>query len=238
MKFAIIVPAFNEERSIANVVNEINNVLLSNHYQADIIVVNDCSIDSTATLISNLNCISLNLPINLGIGGAVQTGFLFAFEHGYDFAIQMDGDGQHPADELPKLINAALDNKFDVVIGSRFISKQGFQSSAMRRFGINYFKRLNRMLVGADILDSTSGFRLINRKSLEIVCEYYPDEYPEPESIIMYSLANLRIGEVAVEMKERTNGVSSIGNVASVYYMFKVSLAILFTFVRIKFKSK
>ena len=238
MKFAIIVPAFNEERSIANVVNEINNVLLSNHYQADIIVVNDCSIDSTATLISNLNCISLNLPINLGIGGAVQTGFLFAFEHGYDFAIQMDGDGQHPADELPKLINAALDNKFDVVIGSRFISKQGFQSSAMRRFGINYFKRLNRMLVGVDILDSTSGFRLINRKALEIVCEYYPDEYPEPESIIMYSLANLRIGEVAVEMKERTNGVSSIGNVASVYYMFKVSLAILFTFVRIKFKSK
>ncbi len=238
MKFAIIVPAFNEERSIANVVNEINNVLLSNHYQADIIVVNDCSIDSTATLISNLNCISLNLPINLGIGGAVQTGFLFAFEHGYDFAIQMDGDGQHPAEELPKLINAALDNKFDVVIGSRFISKQGFQSSAMRRFGINYFKRLNRILVGVDILDSTSGFRLINRKALEIVCEYYPDEYPEPESIIMYSLANLRIGEVAVEMKERTNGVSSIGNVASVYYMFKVSLAILFTFVRIKFKSK
>ncbi len=238
MKFAIIVPAFNEERSIANVVNEINNVLLSNHYQADIIVVNDCSIDSTATLISNLNCISLNLPINLGIGGAVQTGFLFAFEHGYDFAIQMDGDGQHPAEELPKLINAALDNKFDVVIGSRSISKQGFQSSAMRRFGINYFKRLNRILVGVDILDSTSGFRLINRKALEIVCEYYPDEYPEPESIIMYSLANLRIGEVAVEMKERTNGVSSIGNVASVYYMFKVSLAILFTFVRIKFKSK
>ena len=238
MKFAIIVPAFNEECSISNVVNEINNVLLSNHYQADIIVVNDCSIDSTATLISNLNCISLNLPINLGIGGAVQTGFLFAFEHGYDFAIQMDGDGQHPADELPKLINAALDNKFDVVIGSRFISKQGFQSSAMRRFGINYFKRLNRILVGVDILDRTSGFRLINRKALEIVCEYYPDEYPEPESIIMYSLANLRIGEVAVEMKERTNGVSSIGNVASVYYMFKVSLAILFTFVRIKFKSK
>ena len=238
MKFAIIVPAFNEERSIANVVNEINNVLLSNHYQADIIVVNDCSIDSTATLISNLKCISLNLPINLGIGGAVQTGFLFAFEHGYDFAIQIDGDGQHPADELPKLINAAIDNKFDVVIGSRFISKQGFQSSAMRRFGINYFKLLNRMLVGVDILDSTSGFRLINRKALEIVCEYYPDEYPEPESIIMYSLANLRIGEVAVEMKERTNGVSSIGNVASVYYMFKVSLAILFTFVRIKFKSK
>ena len=174
----------------------------------------------------------------MGIGGAVQTGFLFAFEHGYDFAIQMDGDGQHPAEELPKLINAALDNKFDVVIGSRFISKQGFQSSAMRRFGINYFKRLNRILVGVDILDSTSGFRLINRKALEIVCEYYPDEYPEPESIIMYSLANLRIGEVAVEMKERTNGVSSIGNVASVYYMFKVSLAILFTFVRIKFKSK
>jgi len=238
MKFAIIVPAFNEERSIANVVNEINNVLLSNHYQADIIVVNDCSIDSTATLISNLKCISLNLPINLGIGGAVQTGFLFAFEHGYDFAIQIDGDGQHPADELPKLINAAIDNKFDVVIGSRFISKQGFQSSAMRRFGINYFKLLNRMLVGVDILDSTSGFRLINRKALEIVCEYYPDEYPEPESIIMYSLSNLRIGEVAVEMKERTNGVSSIGNVASVYYMFKVSLAILFTFVRIKFKSK
>jgi glycosyltransferase involved in cell wall biosynthesis len=237
MKIAAIVPAYNEEKSIAAVVNDILQMAASENLSITVIVVNDCSKDRTSEIIASLNCIALNLPINLGIGGAVQTGFKYAFENNFDYAMQIDGDGQHPASEIPKLINAIKENKLDVVIGSRFIAKEGFQSSALRRFGINYFKRLNRFLVGVTVNDSTSGFRLINKKTLAIVSNYYPDEYPEPEAIILYSLQALKIGEVSVTMKERQGGVSSIGAASSIYYMFKVTLAIVYTFIRIKFKK-
>lgn len=237
MKIAAIVPAYNEEKAITAVVNDILQTAQSQNLLITVIVVNDCSKDSTSEIISKLNCIALDLPVNLGIGGAVQTGFKYAFENGFDYAIQIDGDGQHPASEIPKLISAAKENNLDVVIGSRFISKEGFQSSVVRRMGINYFKWLNRFLVGVTVNDSTSGFRLINKKVLEIVSDYYPDEYPEPEAIILYSLNKFKIGEVSVSMRERQGGVSSIGAVSSVYYMFKVSLAIFYTFIRIKFKK-
>lgn len=237
IKIAAIVPAYNEEKAITAVVNDILQTSQSQNLSITVIVVNDCSLDSTSEIISKLNCVALDLPVNLGIGGAVQTGFKYAFENGFDYAIQIDGDGQHPASEIPKLISAAKENNLDVVIGSRFISKEGFQSSAIRRFGINYFKLLNRFLVGVTINDSTSGFRLINKKTLEIVSDYYPDEYPEPEAIILYSLNKLNIGEVSVTMKERQGGVSSIGASSSIYYMLKVTLAIFYTFIRIKFKK-
>jgi glycosyltransferase involved in cell wall biosynthesis len=236
-KIAAIVPAYNEEKAIASVVNEINAVAQSLKIDITVVVVNDCSKDSTSLIVGKLNCVLLDLPINLGIGGAVQTGFKYAFENGFDYAIQIDGDGQHPASEIPELLNAMKENNYDVVIGSRFISKEGFQSSAIRRVGINYFKWLNRFLVGVTINDSTSGFRMLNKKTLEIVSDIYPDEYPEPEAIILYSLNNLKIGEVSVTMKERQGGVSSIGRASSIYYMFKVSLAIIYTFIRIKFKK-
>ncbi len=236
MKIAAIVPAYNEEKAIAAVVDDILQVSNSQNLSITVVVVNDCSTDSTSSIISKLNCVALNLPVNLGIGGAVQTGFRYAFENDFDFAIQIDGDGQHPASEIPKLISAGKENNLDIVIGSRFISKEGFQSSAARRMGIHYFKWLNRILVGVTVNDSTSGFRLINRRALEIVSEYYPDEYPEPEAIILYSLNKLMIGEVPVNMKERQGGVSSIGFVSSIYYMFKVTLAIIYTLIRIKFK--
>lgn len=235
-KIAAIVPAYNEESSIAAVVDDINAVAEKNGLNIDVVVVNDCSTDSTSEIISRLKCIALDLPINLGIGGAVQTGFKFALENNYEYAFQIDGDGQHPAAEIPKLISKAQDTNADVVIGSRFIDKEGFQSSALRRFGISYFKWLNISLVGVVVNDSTSGFRLISRRVMENASEYYPDEYPEPETIIIYSLKKFSITEVAVEMKERQGGVSSIGTFASVYYMIKVSLAIIFTFVRIKLK--
>ena len=237
MKIAVIVPAYNEEKSIAAVVSEINAVAAAAQLQLTAVVVNDCSNDSTSEIISRLNCVALDLPVNLGIGGAVQTGFRYAFENGYDFAVQVDGDGQHPATEIPKLVNAALAGNADVAIGSRFIEKEGFQSSAMRRFGINYFKRLNKMLVGVMISDSTSGFRLINKKVLALVSEQYPDEYPEPEAIIIYSLHRFRITEVPVTMRERQGGVSSIGVFSSVYYMMKVTLAILYTFIKYRKKG-
>jgi glycosyltransferase involved in cell wall biosynthesis len=236
-RIAAIVPAFNEESAIEAVVNDINQLAQAEQLHIDVIVVNDCSKDNTAKIISGIKCIALNLPINLGIGGAVQTGFKYALKNGYDFAIQIDGDGQHPASEIPKLVNAAINNEYDVVIGSRFIANEGFQSSAIRRAGINYFKWLNRFLLGTVVNDSTSGFRLINQKVLKVVAEYYPDEYPEPEAIVMYSLHHFKIGEVAVTMKERQGGVSSIGTFASIYYMFKVTLAIIFTFTRMKFRK-
>jgi len=236
-RIAVIVPAYNEEKAIAKVVADINAIAKEQQLSVTVVVVNDCSKDSTSEIISILNCVALDLPVNLGIGGAVQTGFKYAFENGYDFAVQVDGDGQHPASEIPKLVKAAIDNYADVVIGSRFIEKEGFQSSAMRRFGINYFKRLNKMLVGVTVADSTSGLRLLNKKVLALVSDYYPDEYPEPEAIILYSLNNFKIMEVPVTMRERQGGVSSIGLVSSVYYMFKVSLAIFYTFIRIKFRK-
>lgn len=238
MKIAIIVPAYNEEKAISAVVEDMNTVAKEHGLNLSVVVVNDCSKDSTSKIISDLNCVAINLPVNLGIGGAVQTGFKYAFQNGFDYAVQADGDGQHPASEIPKLIKAALEKNADVVIGSRFIVNEGFQSSALRRFGINYFKKLNKMLVGVSVNDSTSGFRLINKKVLKVVSEYYPDEYPEPEAIILYSLSGFRIVEVPVTMKERQGGVSSIGGSSSVYYMFKVSLAIIYTFIRIRFRKK
>lgn len=237
LKIAAIVPAYNEEKSIENVVKSINSIDSNGFFSIDVIVINDCSKDSTSDIIHSLNCIALDLPINLGIGGAVQTGFKYAFENNYDFAIQVDGDGQHPANEIYKIVKDAVDHNADVAIGSRFINKQGFQSSAMRRFGINYFRKLNNLLVGIVVTDSTSGFRLINKKVLEKVSEYYPDEYPEPEAIILYALNNFKIIEVPVNMMERQGGVSSIGFMSSIYYMFKVTLAIIYTFIRLKFKK-
>lgn len=233
-KIAVIVPAFNEEESICGVVHSLKKVAADNSLNLDVIVVNDCSTDSTGIVISKLPCIALHLPVNLGIGGAVQTGFKFALKNDYDFAFQIDGDGQHPAEEIPKLLEAQQKNNWNVVIGSRFIDKEGFQSTVLRRSGIGFFRFLNKLLVGVDVKDSTSGFRLIDRKALAIVNEYYPDEYPEPEAIVLYAKNNLTIGEVPVLMRERQGGVSSIGGTSSIYYMFKVTLAVLFTFMKHK----
>lgn len=237
-KIAVIVPAYNEEKSIAIVIDDINSIAKKNNLFLVPIVVNDGSIDATEQIINNLNCIALNLSINLGIGGAVQTGFKYAFYNNFDYAIQVDGDGQHPANQIQLLFNFIEANDADVVIGSRFIDKTGFQSSFLRRVGINYFKWLNSILIGINITDSTSGFRMLNKKALELVVNYYPDEYPEPESIVYFALNNLKIKELAVKMKERNGGISSIQSFTSFYYMLKVTLAIIFTFIRIKFSKK
>jgi len=236
-KIAVIVPAYNEEKAIAGVVNDINALAQGTDFRLDVIVVNDCSYDKTAEIASQMNCVLLNLPVNIGIGGAVQTGFIYAYENGYDFAIQVDGDGQHPPAEIPKLINAISEKGVDIVIGSRFIEKTGFLSTFSRRMGIYFFRYLIKLFCGEIITDSTSGFRIINKKTLAIVSEYYPDEFPEPESIILYSRHNLKIGEMAVVMRERQGGQSSIVAFTSLYYMVKVSIAIFFTFIKFK-KSK
>lgn len=233
-RIAIVVPAYNEEASIENVVNNIHAIAKKYNLLLQPVVINDCSKDTTGKIIAELNCVAINLPINLGIGGAVQTGYKYAFQNGFDYAIQTDGDGQHPAEEIPNMLKVLEEQGLDVVVGSRFITKEGYQSSFMRRLGIQYFMFLNRVLIGLKITDNTSGFRLINRKALAIVSDYYPDEYPEPEAIILYHKRGLKIGEVPVVMLERQGGQSSISSSHSIYYMFKVSLAIIFTFIRLR----
>lgn len=227
-KYAAIIPAFNEEKAITNVVNAIYLFGERNSIQIKPIVVNDCSSDNTVNVAAKLNCIVLDLTINLGIGGAVQTGLLYAWKHGYDYVIQVDGDGQHPAEEIIKLINFMENNNSDVVIGSRFITKTGFQSTILRRIGITYFSILIRFLTTYKITDCTSGFRLYNRNALEILKDRYPDEYPEPEAFVIFKKEGFKISEVAVNMEERKGGISSITGLSSLYYIFKVTLAILF----------
>ena len=237
MRILIVIPCFNEQAAIAEVVRTIQRVTRQQNLDADVLVINDCSTDNSLTIIRSLGCLYLDLPVNLGIGGAMQAGYKYAFRHGYEVAVQMDGDGQHPADELHKLLTPLVQNKADVVIGSRFLTKEGFQSSVARRLGIRYFRWLNQLLIGQTIHDSTSGFRAFNRKTLAVVSQYYPDEYPEPEAVVQFGLNGLRMLEVPVLMQERQGGVSSINNSRAVYYMAKVSLGILFVYLRLKRKG-
>ena len=196
------------------------------------VVVNDCSKDSTLKIIRELDCIALDLPINLGIGGAVQTGIKYAFNNGFDYAVQIDGDGQHPPHGIPILMEELRKNNWDVVIGSRFIKNEGFQSTILRRSGIKYFQWLLKLITGETVTDTTSGMRLMNRKTMELLYAYYPDEYPEPEALIIYNRNGLQFGEVPMQMIERQGGQSSIQGFGTIYYMFKVTIAIVFTFLR------
>lgn len=233
----VIVPCYNEQESIESVVANILRQRTLCDVILDTLVVNDCSTDRSLEVIQRTGCVYLNLPTNLGIGGAMHAGYKFAWRKGYDIAVQMDGDGQHPANELNKLIQPLIENRADVVIGSRFITREGFQSSAMRRLGIAYFRRLNRCLIKQTIYDSTSGYRAFNRKTLAVVERYYPDEYPEPEAIVQFGLSKLRMLEVPVFMNERQGGVSSINTSRAIYYMIKVTLGIFFIYLRLRNNS-
>lgn len=233
-RILVIVPCFNEEKAIAGVIAEINQVRDQHQLRLDALAVNDCSTDATAAVMQTLNCLYLDLPVNLGIGGAMQAGYRYAFRKGYDVAVQMDGDGQHPASELMKVLQPILDKRADVVIGSRFLENVGFQSSVARRLGIRYFRWLNRLLIHQTIHDSTSGFRAFNRRTIALVNRYYPDEYPEPEAIVLFGLNQLCIAEVPVCMRERQGGTSSITFARSLYYMLKVTMGTLFVYIRLK----
>ena len=231
LKIAIIIPCFNEESTVLQLSKEIEKTIFSLPIEVKAIFINDCSTDNTKQILEKNNLNHINLSVNLGIGGAVQTGYKYALRNGFDIAIQMDGDGQHPPSELEKIILPIYTNDADVSIGSRYINKEGFQSSTLRRIGINYFKWFNKLLTGITIYDSTSGYRALNRKALKVVSDYYPDEYPEPEAIILYSINHLRINEVAVTMRERQGGESSIKAYKTIYYMIKVTLSTLFLYI-------
>lgn len=223
MKILVIIPAYNEEESILKVITKLNQDM----EQVDYVVVNDCSTDATIERLQESEASYLNLPVNLGIGGGVQTGYKYALLNDYDIAIQIDGDGQHDTNYLQDVIQPIIDGEKDIVIGSRFLKKEGFQSSGMRRVGITFLSGLIQLCSGIKIYDVTSGFRAVNREYIRLYASDYPVDYPEPEAIVMAALDGARIGEVPVIMKERVSGKSSISALKSVYYMIKVSLAVI-----------
>lgn len=222
MKKLVIIPAYNEEESIVETVKDIKE----NAPDFDYVVINDCSKDDTLAICRQNQINVLNLPINLEIGGAVQTGYLYAYNNGYDVAVQFDGDGQHDASYLDKMASVMVEENADMVIGSRFIEKQGFQSSGIRRVGIRYFAFLTKVLFGKKITDATSGMRMCNRKVIELFVKDYPRDYPEPETVCRLLRKKCKVVEIPVIMRERSAGVSSISMKKSIYYMVKVSLAI------------
>ena len=228
MKKLVIIPAYNESASIVNTVNDIK----TNAPDFDYVVINDRSKDNTYKICVDNNINVLDLPLNLGIGGAVQTGYWYALENGYDIAVQFDGDGQHDAKYLGVMVDSLVSNNADMVIGSRFIEKQGFQSSVARRFGIKYFSALIKLLTSNRITDPTSGYRMCNKKVIELFVNNYPKDYPEPETVTSVLRKKLNVIEIPVVMRPREEGVSSISLKKSVYYMFKVTLAIMIERIR------
>jgi len=230
MKILTIVPAYNESANIGKVIEDI----CGHEKKLDILVVNDGSHDHTGAIAEESgDAFVINLPCNLGIGGCVQTGFKFAKIKGYDIALQFDGDGQHKAEEINKILLPIEQDVADVVIGSRFIKKNiGFQSTFLRRIGIKIFEIVNSVLIKHTITDNTSGFRAYNRKAIHFLSENYPLDYPEPEAVIILGKNNFRISEVPIIMQEREGGKSSIQGIRSLYYMIKVLLAVIMSSLR------
>ena len=222
-KCLIIIPAYNEAESIEKVVDNI----VQNYPQYDYVIVNDGSTDATGEICRKNRYQVLNLPINMGIGGAVQTGYRYARDNDYDMAVQIDGDGQHDISFLEGMIRYMKEEKADCVIGSRFVKKDGFQSSGLRRTGIRFLSTLGFVLTGVRVRDITSGYRLVNRKFIQIFAQDYPTDYPEPEAVVIAAVHRGKMKEFPVVMRERETGTSSITLKRSVYYMVKVTLAML-----------
>lgn len=227
----VIVPAYNEEQNIAQVIDDLKSLEVS----LDVVVINDESSDNTSAVArAGKQALVIDLPKNLGIGGAVQTGFKYAVKNDYDFAIQFDGDGQHLAKEIPTLL-AALKGpqKVNMVIGSRFLElKQSYRSTIMRRIGIRLFQTVNSLIINQRVTDNTSGFRAYDRMAIDFLAHHYPHDYPEPEAVILLGRNGFKLVEVSVLMLPRQGGDSSITGMTGSYYMVKVLLAILMTAIR------
>jgi len=218
----VIIPAFNEEGSIGKVVEEVKTQLPG----MDVLVVNDGSSDLTSEIAQSRGAIVLDLPFNLGIGGAMQAGYKYAYEKGYDIAIQVDGDGQHDPREISKLLRALGEGNVDVAMGSRFIGDSQYKVSVMRRLGILILSKAISMIVREKLTDPTSGFRAANRRAIQLFSVNYPQDYPEPEAMVLLHQCGLKMKEIPVKINQRYSGESSITKIRSIYYMVKVLLAI------------
>ena len=221
----VIIPAYNEEAALPGLLEEVRSVVPG----ADIAVINDCSLDHTAAVARKHGVAVLDLPCNLGVGGAVQAGFRYAFERGYQYVIRCDGDGQHPPAEIPKLMDAMESGEVDLVVGSRFLQddKDSYKSTGLRSIGIRGLSFLLTVICRARVTDPTSGFQMLNRPLLAYFAHSYPRDYPEPESLALLRRQGYRFCEVGTRFRARTTGVSSIQSWGALYYMFKVGLALV-----------
>lgn len=222
MKILVLIPAYNEEKNIMGVVQDLNN----NFPGKDILLINDGSSDKTSKVARDLGINVIDLPFNLGIGGAMKTGFLYARETGYDVAIQFDGDGQHLADQIPGLLESFRSNGLDLVVGSRFLSGKSYSSSILRASGVRILSSVVSLATQKKITDPTSGFRVYGKRAMKLFSSFYPDDYPEVESLIIAHKKGLHIKEVPSIMGPRIAGKSSITLFEGAYYMIKVILSI------------
>jgi glycosyltransferase involved in cell wall biosynthesis len=223
LKRIAIVPAFNEEQNVARVVDE----LRAFDPGLDVVVISDGSVDRTAEVAAEHGAHVVRLPFNLGIGGAVQTGFQFAHAKGYELVVRCDGDGQHIPAELPKVLGPVLAGEADIAVGSRFAEGEGgYKSSATRRIGIRLLALVVSAIARQRVTDTTSGFQALNRKAVDLFAADYPHDYPEVEGMVMSIKHRLRLVEVPVQMREREHGESSITALRSIYYMIKVLIAL------------
>lgn len=228
-KVLVIIPAYNEEGSIASVIQRIQAV----SEDLDVVVINDGSRDRTVEVARAAGATAvLDLPFNLGIGGAMQTGYLYAYKNGYDIALQIDADGQHDPYDIPNVIQPILQGEVNFTIGSRWVEKTAYKSSTARRMGMIIFSSLIKWVTKQTCKDPTSGFRAADRKVIAMFADYYPVDYPEVEVLVHISRRGLQFREVAVEMSERQAGRSSITPIKSIYYMVKVGLAVLISATR------
>jgi len=229
LRIVAVVPAYNEEGAIGRLVDELHEF----EPPLDVVVVDDCSTDTTAAVAAAHGATVLGLPFNVGIGGAVQTGFRFALERGYQRAVRLDGDGQHDPRELPKLLAPIERGEADLVIGSRFVDANGtYRPPLARRLGIRIFARLVSLLGGQRVTDTTSGFIALDRVGIELFAREYPHDYPEVEATLVALRSGLRLRQVQVDMRERETGESSITFVRSLYYIVKVMLSLLVASLR------
>ena len=227
-KILIIVPAYNEEEAIEKTVKKIRD----SKFNCDILIVNDGSTDHTLTKAQNTDAIVLDLPYNLGIGGAVQTGYRYALKNEYDIAIQVDGDGQHNPKYIAQMCELIENNKCDMVIGSRFINKTNYKQTFFRMLGIKITSGIIKCITKQRIYDTTSGFRAVNKQIIEYFASDYPYDYPEPVTNMQMILKKMKIKEIPVEMNKRETGVSSISPMKSISYMLKVTLSLIITGIR------
>ena len=228
-RIVAIVPAWNESGAIGKVVDEIKGF----DSAIDVVVIDDCSTDDTAEVAESRGATVLRLPFNVGIGGAVQTGFRYALEEGYEVAVRLDGDGQHAASEITKILGPVDAGGADLVIGSRFVDPDGtYRPPFARRIGIGVFARLVSILGGQRVTDTTSGFVALDRTGIELFAREFPHDYPEVEATLVALRSGLRVTQVQVDMRERTTGSSSITFVRSLYYIIKVMLALLVASLR------
>ncbi len=229
-KILIIVPAYNEAQNIGQTLEEISE----SAGFADVIVVNDGSQDETRGIVARKKTSLIDLPFNLGIGGAMQAGYKYAVSRDYDYAVQVDGDGQHNAGSVRELIEPLLKGEADMVIGSRHIEDRGYDTPLARRTGMMLFARMLSLILGQLVTDTTSGFRAVNRRTIKFFADNYPVDYPEVESLVICHFAGLKLKEVPVFMRQRQGGRSSITVIHAPYYMIKVSLAVLIWLIRKK----